>query len=246
MDSLKSAIADKILEVSSLGGSDMKEKLDKINRFRDFVNACQALIDKYPAIGTELLRMINKNDFDTKVASIRVDTIISLSEDNPDLRTENPKTDVSFNQQRASAYNGYSAEESLEDIGYKEIDKSIPERYIDFDEIKDYTENASSTSVSLSDNNREDEIKEEPIKYREPLIKNTTIEAQASPAKDNAKKGMQVIAIVAVIVVLIFAIVFVIQNLETVLLGLGVLVILAFIVWIILFNKKKNTEEEEE
>jgi len=82
MDNLKSALADKVLEISSLSGDEMKTKLDKINRFRDFINACQSLIVKYPAIESELLRMIELNDFDTKIASSRVDAVIRLAENN--------------------------------------------------------------------------------------------------------------------------------------------------------------------
>lgn len=80
MDNLRSAIADKVLDISSLEGNDVKFKLEKINRFRDFVNACQLLIQKYPAIETELLQMVENNDFDTRIASSRVDSVIRLSE----------------------------------------------------------------------------------------------------------------------------------------------------------------------
>ena len=48
MDNLRSAIADKVLDISAFNGDDMKAKLEKINRFRDFANACQLLIKKYP------------------------------------------------------------------------------------------------------------------------------------------------------------------------------------------------------
>lgn len=241
MDRLKSAIADKILEVSSSGGFDIKEKLDKINRFREFTDACQALIDKYPAIEAELLRMIDKNDFDTKVASIRVDTIIRLSENNANLNVGDTKADHS--QTSTSPYSN-SYEESFEDIGYKEMSTSGAEQYIDFEEITDHT--VDNPPVNSLNPYTESKNEEPTSLYREPIIANTTVKPQINQAKDNAKKGIQVIVIVSIIVVLIFAIVFVIQNLETVLWGLGILVILALTIWIILFNKKKNTEDEEE
>jgi hypothetical protein len=82
MNNLKSAIAEKVLEISASDSSDIKLKLEKINRFRDFTEACQTLIQKYPAIEDEFLRMIENNDFDARVASSRVDTIIRLSENN--------------------------------------------------------------------------------------------------------------------------------------------------------------------
>ncbi len=68
----------------------------------------------------------------------------------------------------------------------------------------------------------------------------------ANQAKDTAKKGMQVAIAIAVIVAVIFAIVLVIRNLDTVLWGLGILVVLAFIIWIIVFNKKKKDTDNEE
>jgi len=80
MDKLNTAIADKVLEISSADNNDVRDKLQKVNRFRDFINACQSLIKKYPDIETELLRMIHDNDFDARIASARVDTIIRLSE----------------------------------------------------------------------------------------------------------------------------------------------------------------------
>lgn len=80
MNNLKSAIADKVLEISASDSSEIKSKLEKINRFCDFADACQSLIQKYPAIEAEFLRMVENNDFDARVASSRVDTIIRLSE----------------------------------------------------------------------------------------------------------------------------------------------------------------------
>lgn len=91
MDKLKSAIADKVLEISSSNADDVKSKLEKINRFRDFSDACRSLISRYPTIEDELLRMIENNDFDTKIASSRVDSIIRLSEENSTSTVEKEK-----------------------------------------------------------------------------------------------------------------------------------------------------------
>lgn len=85
MDQLKSAIADKVLELSSLNGEDIRSRLDKINRFRDFVNACRSLTAKYPEIESELLNMIKNDDFDTKTASLKVDSIIQLADNRPSV-----------------------------------------------------------------------------------------------------------------------------------------------------------------
>lgn len=248
MDKLKSALADKILEISSSGVYDMKERLDKINRFRDFTNACQALIEKYPAIEGELIHMVNNNDFDTKAASIRVDTVIRLTENTSNTpqqnaEIENDRTKLGSISESLPLED--LPEESFEDIGYKEMPESVPDQYIDFEEINDSTE--GGIPVFLAENTPEMDNESGNSVYREPVIDNATIKPRANQAKDNAKKGMQVVIVVAIIVAVIFAIVFVIQNLETVLWGLGVVIILALIVWIILFSrKKKNAEDEEE
>jgi len=84
METLKTVIADKILDISSGNNDDMRVRLDKVSRFRDFTNALAALMDKYPLIEQELIRMVKNDDFDTKVAASRVDTIIRLSENKQD------------------------------------------------------------------------------------------------------------------------------------------------------------------
>ncbi|GAB6120923.1 phage holin family protein [Dysgonomonas termitidis] len=80
MERLKAILADKILDISSASGDEVKAKIDKMQRFRDFANACQTLMKKYPAIEDELIKMVENGDFDTKVASSRVDTVIRLAD----------------------------------------------------------------------------------------------------------------------------------------------------------------------
>lgn len=81
MERLKSILADKILDLSTeVGGDDIKARLERIHRFRDFANACKSLMIKYPAIEDELIEMVKDGNFDTKVASYRVDKIVDLSE----------------------------------------------------------------------------------------------------------------------------------------------------------------------
>lgn len=88
MERLKAILADKILDLSVNNGDEVKATLDKIQRFRDFANACQTLMKKYPAIEDELIEMVQSNDFDTKVASSRVDTIIRLSDTDNNKRLQ--------------------------------------------------------------------------------------------------------------------------------------------------------------
>ncbi|HMM01287.1 MULTISPECIES: hypothetical protein [unclassified Dysgonomonas] len=80
MERLKAILADKILDISSASGDEVKAKIDKMQRFRDFAYACQTLMKKYPAIEDELIKMVENGDFDTKVASSRVDTVIRLTD----------------------------------------------------------------------------------------------------------------------------------------------------------------------
>lgn len=80
MERLKAILADKILDLSTTSGDEVKAKVDKIQRFRDFANACRTLMIKYPAIEDELINMVEDGDFDTKVASSRVDTVIRLAD----------------------------------------------------------------------------------------------------------------------------------------------------------------------
>jgi Sugar phosphate permease len=79
MERLKSVLADKILNISSIDNTDeMKSELDKIQRFRDFASACKTFMVKYPAIEDELIEMADNGNFDTQIASSRVDRIIKL------------------------------------------------------------------------------------------------------------------------------------------------------------------------
>lgn len=80
MERLKSILADKVLDLSAGSGDEVRIKLDKIQRFRDFANALKSLMIKYPAIEDELITMVEDGDFDTKVASSRVDMVIRLSD----------------------------------------------------------------------------------------------------------------------------------------------------------------------
>jgi len=83
MERLKLAIADKILETTSLEDETMKQNLSRIQRFRDFAEACKSLMVKYPEIEDELLEMVRMDDFDTARASRRVDFIIHKSTSAP-------------------------------------------------------------------------------------------------------------------------------------------------------------------
>jgi hypothetical protein len=275
MDKLKSAIADKVLEISSSDEGNMKAKLEKINRFRDFANACQTLIKKYPDIEVELLQMVENNDFDTKIASSRVDSIIRLSESG----TQNPQSheaveedisqldEITENLAEQETHSSdvenvageilketpfvYTAEEEPvqyqpEDIDYEEVQPLAIEgdnvekenEYVDFEEVAP-SEIIEEPSLAIN----EVLVKEA---YRDPVIQtSSSIKPQTSAVKDNAKKGLQLLIVIAAIVAIIFIIVFVIRNLEAVLWSVGIGIVVIGIAWI-LIKKKKNENEEAE
>lgn len=270
MDKLKSAIADKVLEISSSEENTVKAKLERINRFRDFVNACQVLIRKYPDIEAELIAMVENNDFDTKIASSRVDSIIRLSENT----VQNPKShetiekDISrldeiteqleeekLNSETIQSPNSViddSNTDIVKDAPFIHILQEDPIQYqpedIEYEEIEPLAIEANTPA------NESQEITEIPAPetmripvkdtYREPTIETpSSIRPQASPIKDNAKKGLQLVIVIVAIVAIIFIIVFVIRNLEAVLWSVGVGAIVVGIAWFLL-KKRKNDETE--
>ena len=269
MDNLRSAIADKVLDISALNGDDMKMKLEKINRFRDFVNACQSLIKKYPAIEDELLRMVENNDFDSRIASSRVDTIIRLSDREGEGASKSAQVvadDI----------------ENLEKITEEIIHSPIQSEYIppvtgDITTSSTVQPQASSVNDFVDNTNRigadangysADETKsigaeEEKIGQYvdfEEIDENSNLTSfvdnsinpvvdrkpsiqieEDNKKKDTVKKILQVCAIAVIIVALIFIIKFVINNWLSILYGLGAVVLVGGIIYFLL--KKKKSEE---
>jgi hypothetical protein len=81
MYQLKIAIANKILELSSVNAESLKPKLREIQRFSDFADACESMMQRYPNIQSELLQMVDNDDFDTAKASRTVDLILQNQHD---------------------------------------------------------------------------------------------------------------------------------------------------------------------
>ena len=246
MDNLKSAIADKILDLSTSGGDEMRVKLEKINRFRDFADACRSLIQKYPAIESELLRMIENNDFDTKIASSRVDTIIRLSENNPpnSQAQSNIKQDITELkdiQEHLSPSESDVSDKAGEKVGNNIVtipvlEESAPEQYlpedIDYEEVKPLTISSEEKEYAVFEEvtpvNNTPKNEESPIKE---VIEN-------SSNKENIKKGLLICGVIAVIIALIFIIKFVINNWEIILWIIGGLIVLGIAGIVIKRNRK--------
>ncbi|SBV94630.1 phage holin family protein [uncultured Dysgonomonas sp.] len=179
MERLKAILADKILDISSASGDEVKAKIDKMQRFRDFANACQTLMKRYPAIEDELIKMVENGDFDTKVASSRVDTIIRLTdteaaqagriiipqipepentENNPGeiLITEEDKTaDIPEGNKTESQYT--SVDDIPMEIVLPEEEQVLPSEGIDDEELQSSPEEDTENYVPFEDINSGEE-----------------------------------------------------------------------------------------
>lgn len=239
MDKLKSVLADKIIEISSVGGDDVKFHLDKIQRFRDFANACQSFMVKYPAIEDELIKMVNDNDFDTKIASSRVDTIIRLNE-NSQTNTNIPnipetKVEVEIEDQPEEEISNLDTATS---DALDTIDPIIIE-----DNINDVSPLPETEDIDFEVIPETDVQEKIYTDFKDIVESDPELEAQkeALLSKKNLNRVIQVCGIILIIIVLIFVIKFVKENWQLVLYVLGGLAIAALLIWYFV-RKKKNKE----
>lgn len=239
MERLKAILADKILDLSAGNGEEVKAKIDKIHRFRDFANACKTLMIKYPAIEDELINMIEDGDFDTKVASSRVDTVIRLADKAGQSPISIPKieeneefdnTDLDIDDIPMEVYQG--EEEPTyqpEDIDYEELESSTTENgKDDYVPFEDFTENTEPDTIT--EHILESETEEE----RNFLSDEET----AAKRKLTIRRVTQGIGAILVIVALIFIVKFVMVHWQTILIIAGVLLVLVILFfW---FKRKRS------
>ncbi len=241
MERLKAILADKILDLSAGNGDEVKAKIDKIHRFRDFANACKTLMIKYPAIEDELINMIQDGDFDTKVASSRVDNIIRLADkaDQSPIPTpqieeieESDNSNLDIDDIPMEVYQG---EEELvyqpEDIDYEELESSPTENdKDDYVPFEDFTENTEPDTIT-------EEILESEIQ-KESNFSLSDEEELAAKRKLTIRRVIQGIGAILVIVALIFIVKFVMVHWQTILIIAGVLLILVILFfW---FKRKRS------
>ncbi|MDR0824142.1 MAG: hypothetical protein LBN74_03550 [Prevotella sp.] len=140
MERLKSILADKILDLSAGSGDEVKVKIDKIQRFRDFANALKSMMLKYPAIEDELISMVEGGDFDTKVASSRVDTVIRLADAEADQLNRASST-LKVEAENQAIENPVNVDDIPMEIyeGGEEEPLSQPED-VDYEELQDSSE----------------------------------------------------------------------------------------------------------
>lgn len=234
MDRLKAILADRILDLTSTGGDDMKIKVDKMQRFRDFANACQTLMIKYPQIEDELIKMINDGDFDTKVASSRVDSVIRLADQNT-ISSNNKVTEVTGSSVEQTPSDIEAPQYLPEDIDYEEV--QIPsseddsEGYVQYTDVNDTDIDDIAEPVS--------ETIEEAIVPSEPEDLSLSEEELATiKRKAIIKRVVQVIGIILAVIVLIIIIKFVLKHWVIILSIIGGLAVIAIIIW---FMKNKKS-----
>ncbi|WP_029904088.1 transmembrane domain-containing protein [Prevotella sp. 10(H)] len=290
MERLKAVLADKILDISTGSGEEVRIKIDKIQRFRDFANACQTLMIKYPAIEDELIKMVEAEDFDTKVASSRVDSVIRLA----DTSTVNPGTiiippvDEPLKIEEGEESNKVEEMSDIEvadpdlenelkyttsvddipmEIIHTEDENIYQQEDIDAADLEysseifneDYLHASKESAITLVSEERLDaslisDAETEPDSELEATVKENeqapvihihpndedaqlSDEERAAHRKVIIKRTIQVIAIVAIVVALIFIIKFVMSHWQTILIIAGVLAILAILFF--LFRRKR-------
>lgn len=252
MDRLKAILADKVLDLSTNNSEEVKIKIDKIQRFRDFTNACKTLMTKYPAIEEELIKMAADGDFDTKVASSRVDTIIRLADTEATQFNKTPKqTEDNFSHSAIKPQieetptpveiekpdsvvipNIYDSPMSLEYPPQEELQQAFLPEDIDYEEIE----------TSIDEEHDSEYVKFEEIRKEE----NSTVsipqieeeELSAIKRKKNIRRVIQLIGLALAIVAVIFIVRFVMNNWQTILIIAGILILLAILyVWV---KRKRN------
>lgn len=225
MERLKAILADKILDLSSVHSDDVKAKIDRMQRFRDFANACQTLMTKYPQIEEELIKMVNDGDFDTKVASSRVDSVIRLAdkEKNQEQVSEVEKLITQESEVSNLPVSEEIADEPVfypEDIDYEEIDNTEEDSkngYVPYEDVK--TQSSDNYSTELSDTEKEE------------------LEAKKK-RKETIRRVVQIIGIILAVIILIIIIKFVIKHWVVILSIIGGIALIALIIW---FIKKKKS-----
>lgn len=231
MERLKSILADKVLDLSSGNGEEVKAKIEKIQRFRDFANALKSFMIKYPAIEDELISMVESGDFDTKVASSRVDTIIRLADteraqagkytpqiveptsvENQSLLDENEEleTEDSYINPDDIPMEIYEGEE---EAVYRTED-------VDFEEIESISEEVEKGYVPFED-----------VKSEEDDTLDISEEEKAAKRKQTIRRVLQIVGIILAVIALIFIIKFIMTHWQTVLIVLGILVALGILIF---------------
>ena len=231
MERLKSILADKVLDLSSGNGEEVKAKIEKIQRFRDFANALKSFMIKYPAIEDELISMVESGDFDTKVASSRVDTIIRLADTEraqagkftpqivEPIGVEN-QSPLDENEELETEDSYINPDDIPMEIYEGEEEALVQTEDIDFEEIESISEEVEKGYVPFED-----------VKSEEDDILDISEEEKAAKRKQTIRRVLQIVGIILAVIALIFIIKFIMTHWQTVLIVLGILVALGILIF---------------
>lgn len=243
MERLKSILADKVLDLSSGNGEEVKAKIEKIQRFRDFANALKSFMIKYPAIEDELISMVESGDFDTKVASSRVDTIIRLADTERAQAGKFPPQIVeptSAENQSPLDENEVSAVEDSyinpDDIPMEiyegEEEALVQTEDVDFEEIESISEEVEKGYVPFEDVKSEEHVDIDGSREsEEDDTLDISEEEKAAKRKQTIRRVLQIVGIILAVIALIFIIKFIMTHWQTVLIVLGILVALGILIF---------------
>lgn len=243
MERLKSILADKVLDLSSGNGEEVKTKIEKIQRFRDFANALKSFMIKYPAIEDELISMVESGDFDTKVASSRVDTIIRLADAErahagkftPQIVEPTSAEDQSLldeNEESAVEDSYINPDDIPMEIYEGEEETLVQTEDVDFEEIESISEEVEKGYVPFEDVKSEEHVDIDGSREsEEDDILDISEEEKAAKRKQTIRRVLQIIGIILAVIALIFIIKFIMTHWQTVLIVLGILVALGILIF---------------
>lgn len=231
MERLKSILADKVLDLSSGNGEEVKAKIEKIQRFRDFANALKSFMIKYPAIEDELISMVEDGDFDTKVASSRVDTIIRLADTEraqagkftpqivEPIGVEN-QSPLDENEELETEDSYINPDDIPMEIYEGEEEALVQTEDVDFEEIESISEDVAKGYVPFED-----------VKSEEDDTLDISEEEKAAKRKQTIRRVLQIVGIILAVIALIFIIKFIMTHWQTVLIVLGIVVALGILIF---------------
>lgn len=223
MEKLKIAIADKILEASASESEMMRAKLRKIQRFSDFSEALKSMMQKYPEIEEELLRMVNDDNFDTAKASRRVDYILDkeYSAISDNVVTNN----IVLEEQTKMAVLPNN----------ENVSNGEPKEFFETNNLSNEGEETTDSSYSIE---TESESSEEEIEYTILGKKESDDEDELKRAKN--KKIVLTVLKIILIVGIIVALYFIVKNYwKYILLAAGIALVV-FVGWKYYRHKKQN------
>ncbi len=238
MERLKSILADKVLDLSSGSGEEVKAKIEKIQRFRDFANALKSFMIKYPAIEDELISMVEDGDFDTKVASSRVDTIIRLADTEraqaakvtPQIVEPTGVEDQSLLDETEDSY--INPDDIPMEIYEGEEEAVYRTEDVDFEEIESISEDVVKGYVPFEDVKAEENVDiEESRESEEDDSLDISEEEKAAKRKQTIRRVLQIVGIILAVIALIFIIKFIMTHWQTVLIVLGIVVALGILIF---------------